>query len=139
MNQTAKRRLAAALTVTVLALAAIVGYISLKPVSVSYSDSDIFSEEALQSAVACVKEDFKALKGCKLFALSYNGDETTLRETERQLRHGSPYDEYIVIDSKFLSPVFGGGGWNARRIYTWNWILGRSVGGEWVVIDRGYC
>lgn len=51
----------------------------------------------------------------------------------------SQYEEYIVIDSAFRSPIFGGGGWSAARIYTWNWILGRNAGGEWVVIDKGYC
>lgn len=105
----------------------------------SYKSSDIYSQEEIKSAVECVKDDFKSLHGCKLYSLSYAGDEQTQRETERQLRHESQYEEYIVIDSAFRSPIFGGGGWSAARIYTWNWILGRNAGGEWVVIDKGYC
>ena len=101
--------------------------------------SDIYSQEDIKSAVECVKKDFRSLRGCKLYSLSYAGDEQVQRETERQLRQDSQYEEYIVIDSAFRSPIFGGGAWSAARIYTWGWILGRNAGGEWVVIDKGYC
>ena len=114
-------------------------FMALKPISVNISDSDIFTEEDINKAVECVKVDFASLQGCKLFSLSYNGDTHSLREKEYQLKQGSEYDEYIVIDSVFLSPIFGGGAWNACRIYSWSWILGRYVDGEWVVIDRGVC
>lgn len=123
----------------VLILAAIAIILSVKPVAVDYKSSDIYSQEEIKNAVECVMDDFKSLHGCKLFSLSYAGDEQIRRETERQLRQENRYEEYIVIDSAFRSPILGGGGWSAARIYTWGWILGRNVGGEWVVIDKGYC
>ena len=123
----------------VLILSAIAIILSVKPVTVDYKSSEIYSQEEIKSAVECVKDDFKSLHGCKLYSLSYAGDEQVQRETERQLRQDSQYEEYIVIDSAFRSPIFGGGAWSAARIYTWGWILGRNAGGEWVVIDKGYC
>ena len=120
-----------------LTIAGIVLFWALKPVSVNISESDIFTEEDINRAIECVKEDFKSLHGCKLYSLSYTGDTLSLREKEYQLEYGSKYDEYIVIKSVFLSPIFGGGAWNAGSIYDWYWILGRNTGGEWVVIDKG--
>ena len=133
-----KKRYLTILLVIGLILAAIVLYFILKPVSVTYAKSDMFTEEDLKNAVECVKQDFQSLQGCKLFSLAYNGDARSLREKESQPQNGLQYDEYIVIDSVFLSPLSGGGAWNKASIYTWCWILGRKTGGEWIVISRGY-
>ena len=134
-----KKKALTIITAVVLTLATIIVFMSVKPITVDYKNSDIYSQEEIKSAVECVKDDFKSLHGCKLYSLSYAGDERIQLETERQLRQDSQYEEYIVIDSAFRSPIFGGGGWSAARIYTWNWILGRNDEGEWVVIDKGYC
>lgn len=125
--------------VLVLAIAATVWF--TRPVSVDYGESDIYTSQEIASAVDCVKADFVSfsLQGCRLFSLSYAGDQKSLRETETQFRYGRrPYDEFIVIDSAFLSPLFGGGGWNNGSMYYWSWILGRKAGGSWVVVDKGY-
>ncbi len=137
IKKTKKKYLTVLLAIGLI-LIAIVLYFVLKPVSVTYSESDIFTEEDLKKAVECVKKDFQSLQGCKLYSLAYNGDVRSLRETEYQLKHEPQYDEYIVIDSVFLSPLSGGGAWSRASIYTWLWILGRNTGGEWIVIDRGY-
>ncbi len=121
-----------------LVLAAALLYLILRPVSVTYADSEIFTEEDLRKAVECVRKDFQAFRGCRRYSLSYNGDAKSLREAGYQRKYGRQYDEYIVIDSVFRSPVFGGGTWTGNTIYTWIWILDRNAGGEWTVIDRGW-
>ena len=138
-KKTFPKMLVMIIAAAMLILAAVVIVMSIKPVTVNYKSSDIYSEEEIKAAVQCVKDDFKSLQGCKLYSLSYAGDEQVQRETERQLRQESQFEEYIVIDSAFRSPINGGGAWNAASIYTWNWILGRNAGEEWVVIDKGYC
>lgn len=134
-----KKKFRTVLLAIVLVFVAVVVFFSVKPVSLKYTKSDLFTEEDVKSAMECVKIDFKSLHGCKLFSLTYNGDAKSLRETEYRLKNGPQYDEYIVIDSAFLSPLFGVSSWNNGEIYTWGWILGRNAGGEWIVIDRGYC
>ena len=134
-----KKRALTIITAVVLTLAAVIVFMSVKPITVDYKNSDIYSQEEIKSAVECVKDDFKSLHGCKLYSLSYAGDEQVQRETAYRLERESQYEEYILIDSVFRSPIFGGGGWNSDDIYTWHWILGRNAGGEWVVIDKGYC
>ncbi|MBO4894489.1 MAG: hypothetical protein J5562_06220 [Clostridia bacterium] len=96
--------------------------------------SKIYTEDEILSAEETVKEKFKELKGCKLFALTYAGDEESLSEYD----YSEDYDQAIVINSVFLSPFFGGGAWNAREIYTWHFILMRSQGGEWKLLTYGY-
>ena len=134
-----KKKAITIITAVVLTLAAVIVFTSVKPITVDYKNSDIYSQEEIKSAVECVKDDFKSLHGCKLYSLSYAGDEQVQRETAYRLERESQYEEYILIDSVFRSPIFGGGGWNSDDIYTWHWILGRNAGGEWVVIDKGYC
>jgi len=134
-----KKKAITIITAVVLTLAAVIVFTSVKSITVDYKNSDIYSQEEIKSAVECVKDDFKSLHGCKLYSLSYAGDEQVQRETAYRLERESQYEEYILIDSVFRSPIFGGGGWNSDDIYTWHWILGRNAGGEWVVIDKGYC
>ena len=121
----------------VLTLSAVVAFVALKPVTVEYGSSEIYSQEEIKRAVECVKDDFRSFRGCKLFSLSYAGDERVQREAERQLRQGSRYEEFMVIHAAFLSPIFGGGAWNAAFMYPWDWILGRNAGGDWAVIGKG--
>ncbi|MBP9988448.1 MAG: hypothetical protein KBT46_03020, partial [Ruminococcus sp.] len=119
----------------VLAIAAIVVIIAMpKNVNVDLGTSQIYSEEDRQSAIDIVKKEFTKFTGCKLFKLSYAGDEDSLKEKD----YNENYDEAIVIDSEFLSPFFGGGSFNSHEIYTWHFILMRSNGGEWEILTYGY-
>ena len=96
--------------------------------------SKIYTADEILSAEKAVKEKFKDLNGCKLFALTYAGDEASLSEYD----YSEDYDQAIVINSVFLSPLFGGGAWNAHEIYTWHFLLMRSQGGEWKLLTYGY-
>lgn len=138
-TESTKKRFRSVISVTALVLAAVILFFAVKPVSCKYAESDLYTQNDIKTAMDCVKTDFKSLHGCRLFSLSYSGDAKSLRETEYRMKHGPQYDGYIVIDSVFLSPLSGAGAWNNGEIYTWSWTLGRNTGGEWTVIDRGYC
>lgn len=132
-----RKRIFRILIVIGLTLATALMFFMFKPVSLHYVESDLFTETDIKGAMECVKADFQSLEGCKLLSLHYNGDINSLREMMYQKVLGHQYDECIVIDSAFLSPLSGRRAWD-HLVYTWSWILGRNAGGEWVVISRGY-
>lgn len=129
--------IAIAIVFAIIALAcvSVIAYVYNKPVTVDSGTSDIYTTSEIQSAIDIVKEEFNEFEGCKLFSLSYAGDEDSLKEFD----YNSNYDEAIVINSVFISPMFGGGGWNSHEIYTWHFILMRENNGEWHLITYGYC
>ena len=118
----------------VLLLAVALGAVYLKPVSVEIGDSELYNESERQAAVDVGKEKFKELDGCKLFKLSYAGDEDSRKEFD----YDDQYDEAIVINSVFLSPLTSRGAWEAHEIYTWHFILMRKDGGDWTLLTYGY-
>ena len=102
-----------------------------------WTESKIYSNDVIAAAGDALIEDFNKLKGCKLYSYTYAGDEKS-EENLAYINEFGHYDQCIVFESVFRSPLFGGGGWNANSIYTWTWYLGREYGGEWVVVQKGY-
>ena len=137
-----RKRLLIVLATVAATVALLFGYIMLRPVEIDYGESEVFTRAEMEAAVKAVRLDFAKMFGCKLFSLSYAGDEECAKELERQNKHRDEEEKYtqcIVFDSVFRSPVTGGGAWSANRIYTWNWTLARTDGGPWTVIGKGYC
>lgn len=110
------------------------GFYSKEP-TIEIGTSDLYTQAEIQSAIDIVENKFTEFKGCRLFKLSYAGDADSLKE----FTYNENYNEAIVINSKFLSPIFGGGAWNSHEIYTWHFILMRDDGGEWDLLTYGYC
>ena len=112
-----------------------------RPVTEIYHDwsqSAMYPDDQIAAAADAVQAEFRdELRGCKLYSLTYAGDEVSAEELAYINEFGN-YDQCIVFKSMFRSPIFGGGGWNANDIYTWHWYLGRVIGGEWEVVQRGY-
>ena len=129
-----KKKLLIVAAVVVLLLAVGAGVLYLKPVQIDLGQSELYTEDERQAAVDAVKEKFKELDGCKLFRLSYAGDEDSLKEFD----YDEQYDEALVINSVFLSPLTSRGAWNAHEIYTWHFLLMRKDGGEWTLLTYGY-
>ncbi|MBQ6021622.1 MAG: zf-HC2 domain-containing protein [Clostridia bacterium] len=102
-----------------------------------WTGSDIYPNDVIAAAGDALVKDFESLHGCKLYSFTYAGDEIS-KENLAYINEFGHYDECIVFESVFRSPLFGGGGWNAHEIYTWTWYLGRVYGGEWEVVQRGY-
>ena len=129
-----KKKLLITAAAVVLLLAVGVGVLYRTPVSVDLGQSELYDESERQAAVDVVKEKFKELDGCKLFKLSYAGDEDSRNEFD----YDDQYDEALVINSVFLSPLTSRGAWNAHKIYTWHFILMRKDGGDWTLLTYGY-
>lgn len=105
---------------------------------IDYGKSEIYSQEDMESAVNLIKEDFSEMKGCKLYSLTYAGDE----ESKENLEYYNSldkdnFDQCIVFSAHFRSPLTGGGAWEKNQEYYWNWILVREKDGKWVVLTKG--
>lgn len=112
-----------------------------RPVTVDRGASALYSDEEIDRAVEVVKARFAEMKGCRLISLSYAGDEKSREELDyynRALKTGGPYTDCIVLNSKFRSPIFGGGAWGANSLYQWGWILVKTGDGPWTVLTSGY-
>ena len=117
------------------------GCMAAKSVSVNYGTSKLYSVVEMEKAIEAVKEDFTKLEGCRLYSLSYAGDERCKQELEYANKGRSQddlYTECIVFDSVFRSPHAGGGAWEANKKYYWSWILAKTANGGWMVINKGY-
>ena len=125
-----------------MALAAgTVGCATDRPVSVKYGTSQLYSAAEMAQAVEVIQADFATLSGCRLYSLTYAGDERCRQELEYANRDSAPEERYaacIVFDSVFRSPPDAEGAWEANALYYWSWILARTANGAWVVINKGY-
>ena len=130
-----KKRILSVIAVLLVILILAVASVFIRPAKISYGSSDIYSKAEIKSAIEVVKDKFDEFDGCKLLSFSYAGDKDSLKEFD----YNPDYDEAIVINSRFISPPFGGGGWNSHELYTWHFILMRKDKGPWTLLTYGYC
>ena len=117
------------------------GCMTAKSVSVNYGTSQLYSTAEMDKAIEVVKEDFAKQEGCKLYSLSYAGDERCKQELEYANKGRAKdeiYTDCIVFDSVFCSPRAGGEAWEANKKYYWSWILAKTANSVWIVINKGY-
>ena len=126
------KRKAPAILLTAAAILAALWVI--KPSKTDLGSSELYSEAEIRQAVQIVRDRFRHFHGCTLFSLSYAGDERSLAESD----YNKNYDEAIVINSVFLSPIIRAGAWDPHEIYTWSFILMRENGGKWELLTYGY-
>lgn len=64
----------------------------------------------MESAVNLIKENFSEMRGCKLYSLTYTGDEEPKENLEYYNSLGTDnIDQCIVFCAPFRSPLTGGG------------------------------
>ena len=111
---------------------------------IDYGTSDIYTQEDMEAAVAAIMNAFEnewEVK-CEMHKLAYAGDERSQQELPNvQLRSEAPYAQALVMLSDFHTPANPEEAMAFEPDYEYtdyNWILGRTEGGEWTVIDWGY-
>jgi putative hemolysin len=111
---------------------------------IDYGTSDIYTQEDMEAAVAAIMNAFEnewEVK-CEMHKLAYAGDERSQQELPNvQLRSDAPYAQALVMLSDFHTPANPEEAMAFEPDYEYtdyNWILGRTEGGEWTVIDWGY-
>ena len=135
-----KKRLLTIVASVVLTIVLIFTVINLWPASIDYGSSEIYSREDMDDAIKLIKDQFYSWEGCKLYSIYYTDDSFCQREIEyvnTLAEDGVTYTECIVFRTRFRSPVFGGGAWNANFEYDWSWYLARTEGGEWDLLTWG--
>lgn len=135
-----KRRLLTIAVSVVLTVILIFTCINLWPASIDYGSSEIYSREDMNNAIALIKDKFYSWEGCKLYSIYYTDDSFCQRELDyvnTLAADGVAYTECIVFRTRFRSPIFGGGAWNANFEYDWSWYLARTEGGEWDLLTWG--
>ena len=111
---------------------------------IDYGTSDIYTQEDMEAAVAAIMNAFEnewEVK-CEMHKLAYAGDERSQQELPNvQLRSEAPYAQALVMLSDFHTPANPEEAMAFEPDYEYtdyNWILGRTEGGEWTIIDWGY-
>ena len=113
---------------------------------INYGESDIYTEEDMNSAIEVIKEKINSMEGIKLHSLSYSSDNTCntvdnvawMIDLAEANEENEVFTQCIMFESSFRSPEQGGGAWAADEEYTWSWWLARSEGGEWKLMTWGY-
>lgn len=135
-----RKKALAIIAAVVLTLIVVLACINLRPASIDYGNSDVYSKQDMDEAIKMIKDRFYSWKGCKLYSISYAGDDFCERELDycnTLADAGVTYTECIVFRMRFRSPIFGGGAWNPNFEYDWSWYLARTQGGEWELLTWG--
>jgi len=122
----------------VLAMVCLCGCFRAK---VDYGQSELYSLEEREAAVAIILAEFNTWEGCRLHRLAYMGDECNSEKNIEWMQSlgGKEYTQCIAFTSNFHSPVLGGGAWNTNEEYRgWTWYLGRTEGGAWELLTYGF-
>lgn len=110
-----------------------------KQVIEKIGDSDLFTAEEIESAMAAVKKEFrKSFRDCTLTKLWYDENVCKLEQEDWKTQYHA--DDAIVLLSDFEVGRSGGDkSLNAGSAYkNWEWILVRNTGGEWEIKTWGY-
>ena len=110
-----------------------------KQVIEKIGDSDLFTAEEIESAMAAVKKEFrKSFRDCTLTKLWYDENVCKLELEDWKTQYQA--DDAIVLLSDFeVGRSTGDQSLKAGSAYkNWEWILVRNADGEWKVKTWGY-
>ena len=111
---------------------------TLNFVDIEEFSSDIYTANDVTSAMEVVLEYFMDQKDRILLKLSYAGDAELADHKDWADRNGA--DEVIVFLTDYYVSCFSDTPTqNTASTYeNWSFILVRSDGGEWEIVDQGY-
>lgn len=111
---------------------------TLNFVEIEEFSSDVYTADDITSAMEVVLEYFKDQKDRILLKLSYAGDAELADYRDWADRNGA--DEVIVFLTDYYVSRFSDTPTQntASKYENWLFILVRSDGGEWEIVDQGY-
>ena len=117
-------------------------------VEIDYGNSERYSKEGMDVAIALIMKEFNTWKGCEMHSIRYASDEqcnaenlSWLNEIEAARDAKERFSQVISFVSDFHSPKKNTEmtAWNEDFEYTdWQWWLARPDGGNWKLMDWGY-
>ena len=111
-------------------------------VTIDYGESELYTQEELEDAVAMINEEFDSWEGCEMHSIAYAGDECNTDENIQwlsSLNDDADYDTVCEFICDFHSPVEGGGAWEPDTEYTdYQFWLAKNADGCWDLVSWGY-
>lgn len=141
-----KRRITLAIVIA-CAVSIIAGFLvflgisrPVKTLEIIHVESEMYTQEQMDEAIAAIRADFTELEGCQLLKLKYAGDDKVHKEWDYLHGYDPDAKTVMVFNSEFRTPLFGGDdAWNHNTIYTWDWFVVEHADGTWEVVTKGYC
>lgn len=101
--------------------------------------SNVYTQEEITSAVDVVLSEFaRSWSGCTLTEIGYAGDEALSRNQDYLTRYDAA-DVLVLLSSFNVDSSGGDGSLEPNSTYKkWSWILVRTSGGDWQLVDHGY-
>ncbi len=124
----------------VLSLTVVFALTGCGQAKIDYGTSELYTQDERETAIQVIKEEFNSWESCKLYSISYTSDErcqSELDDCNALAPEGTVYDECIVFDSRFRSPIFGNPTLAANSVYCWSWYLVRTENGDWELLTWG--
>ena len=111
---------------------------TLNFVDIEEFSSEIYTDRDITSAMEVVLEDFQGKNDRILLSLSYIGDSKISDYRDWADRNGT--DEVIVFLTDYYVSLFSDTPTQntASEYENWKFILVRTNGGEWEIVDQGY-
>ena len=120
----------------------------ISQVTIDYGESEHFTHEQMDVAIAVIKEKFLGWYNCELHSIAYTTDERSAKEYQyyagaESRKTGKNYVDGMVFVSSFHSAAedmeYPGSGLNPDEEYTgWGWILLQTEEGPWELVTWGY-
>lgn len=129
-------------TIAVLLLCALILSLTscgtLNFVDIEEFSSEIYTDRDITSAMEVVLEEFQGKSDRILLSLSYIGDSKISDYRDWADRNGA--DEVIVFMTDYYVSFFSDTPTQntASEYENWKFILVRTNGGEWEIVDQGY-
>ena len=114
-----------------------------KPVTIDYKNSDFYTKEDMDEAIAIIRKHFSNWDGCKMLNIRYAGDECNSKENIKWMNELNPdknYTQCIEFLTDYRSPKDATGtAWEPDTLYRdWQWYLARTTEGSWELVTNGY-
>ena len=111
---------------------------TLNFVDIEEFSSEIYTDRDITSAMEVVLEEFQGKSDRILLSLSYIGDSNISDYRDWADRNGA--DEVIVFLTDYYVSFFSDTPTQnpASEYENWKFILVRTDGGEWEIVDQGY-
>ena len=111
---------------------------TLNFVDIEEFSSNVYTTQDITSAMELVLEEFQGKKDRILLNLSYIGDSRLADYEDWADRNGA--DDVIVFLTDYYVSFFSDTPTQntASEYENWKFILVRSDGGEWEIVDQGY-
>ena len=111
---------------------------TLNFVDIEEFSSEIYTDRDITSAMEVVLEDFQGKNDRILLKLSYAGDGAIADYADWAVRNNAD-DVIVFLTDYYISFFSDTPTQNAGSTYkNWNFILVRTRGGEWKIVDQGY-